>query len=247
VSTEPYSSPAMRAATGETIRPGGLELTRHALELAGLVAGERVLDVGCGTGATVQLMREGFHLDACGIDPSLTMVELGLATHPDLPLTVGNGMAPPCEDGTFAGVIMECALSITPEPRRVLSETNRILRPGGMLILTDMYYRGGAEAPSLPASAAACLCLQHARTRTALERDLGEAGFTLRVWEDHREHLKALALSIIMQFGSLARFVGEATADPEEPGQDRPPAAALTPASFRGLSYYLLVAEKTSC
>jgi SAM-dependent methyltransferase len=237
----------MRAATGETIRPGGLDLTRHALELSDLAAGERVLDIGCGAGATVRLMREGFHLDARGIDPSHAMIQSGLAAHPDLPLTVGNGMAPPYEDGAFAGVIMECALSITPEPQRVLWEANRILRPGGTLILTDMYYLEGAEGPRLPASAATCLCLQHAGTRTALEHDLASAGFALRVWEDHREHLKALALTIIMQFGSLARFLSEATADPGEPDRDRPPAAALTPASFRGLSYYLLIAEKRSC
>ena len=43
-----YEHTAIREATGDIIRPGGLALTDRALALCQLPAGARVLDVGCG-------------------------------------------------------------------------------------------------------------------------------------------------------------------------------------------------------
>jgi arsenite methyltransferase len=239
VTAEPYSSPAMRVATGETVRPGGLDLTRRALTFCAFTPGESILDIGCGSGATVRLMRHEFQLDARGIDPSEAMIARGTTEDPALTVTLGDAMNLQFEDGLFDGAIMECALSITPDPRKVLEEACRVLKSGGRLILTDMYLLDDHAPISCSDATAAALCLRNAGTRAELESRLAEAGLRLILFEDHKEHLKRLAVDIIMKFGSLARFLAEVSGDPS------PPDASAASASFRGLSYYLAIAQKS--
>ncbi len=90
-----------------------------------------------------------------------------------------------------------------------------MLRPGGRLILTDMYLSAaGAErvdtapAPHQPC-AHACSCLTGAVTRTEMEEQLEGAGFELSLWEDHTVLLKRLAAEIILKYGSLSEFWSE--------------------------------------
>ncbi len=248
-----YSSPAMRAATGETVRPGGLDLTRRALDFCAFTPGMRVLDIGCGSGATVRLMSEEYALDASGIDPSSTMISLGVSADPSLSLGLGDGMNLPRGNGELDGAVMECALSITADPERVLREVHRSLKLGAKLILTDMYLLDGTRSLDCSQPVASLLCLRNASSRTALERTLVKAGFRVLLWEDHLPHLKRLGAEIILKFGSLSRFFDEAFAQTQtdaspngetpttEPPVRRPP---TLPASFRGISYYLIVAEK---
>jgi arsenite methyltransferase len=230
---DPYSSPVMCAATGETVRPGGLDLTRRALDFCAFPPGARVLDIGCGSGATVRLMIQEYGLDASGIDPSPTMISRGVAADPTLPILIGDGMDLPRADCELDGAAMECALSITPDPERVLGEVHRILKPGGKLILTDMYLRDETAGFDCSETAAALLCLRNALSRAALEEMLAAAGFRVLLWEDHLPHLKRLAAEIIMKFGSLSRFLAEASGE-----------QSARTASFRGISYYLAVAGK---
>jgi arsenite methyltransferase len=240
---EPYSSPAMRTATGETARPGGLSLTRRALDFCAFAPGARVLDVGCGSGATVRLMIEEHGLDASGMDLSPAMISLGVSACPSLPLGPGNAMAPPHGSEELDGAIMECALSITADPGKVLQEIHRILKPGGRLILTDMYLLDGSTGLGWSEAAAAVLCLKNVASRPAIERMLTTAGFRVLLWEDHLPHLKQLGAEIIMKFGSLSRFLAEASGD-AGPGERQTVEAATAPGSFRGISYYLAVAQK---
>jgi arsenite methyltransferase len=87
-----YELPGVQRVTGATIRPGGLALTRRAVALADLPAGARVLDVGCGAGATLDYLA-GLGLRATGIDPSAKLLEQGTAEKLTraYPFTQGRG------------------------------------------------------------------------------------------------------------------------------------------------------------
>lgn len=65
-----YEQPAIREITGDAIHPGGLALTDATLHRCDLPANARILDVGCGVGATVEHLRETRQCQAVGIDPS---------------------------------------------------------------------------------------------------------------------------------------------------------------------------------
>lgn len=201
-----YEQPSVRAVTGPTIRPGGLELTHSLLARSGLPAGSMVLDAGCGLGATVEYLTElGFA--AVGLDPSLTLLRAGQERASDLSVIQAPGECLPFAAGQFAAVLAECSLSLVADPAAALAEFARVLRPGGRLLLSDLYLRQPAAAPELRCLPLDC-CLIGAISQTELIDLLTAAGFTLLEWADHTAALKYFTGQLIFAHGSLADFWG---------------------------------------
>jgi arsenite methyltransferase len=207
-----YELPGVQRVTGETIRPGGLALTRRAVEMADLPAGAWVLDVGCGAGTTVDYLT-GLGLRAVGVDPSAKLLRQGngrigkLAANrfPHLSFTQGRGETLPFAAGQFDALLAECCLSLMDDAAGALAEFARVMRPGGTLILSDMLAgnpAGMAAARRLPLSC----CVSGAFSRSQIGALLVDAGFEMTFWEDNSEALKQLTVQIIWEYGSLANF-----------------------------------------
>jgi SAM-dependent methyltransferase len=188
----PYESPALRKATGGTLRPGGLALTERAARCCSLAAGDRVLDVGCGAGTTSAFLRDRFQVTAIGVDRSAILLADARGARPDLGLVRGEASTLPFPAGRFAALFCECVLSLVNDPPRALEEFHRVLRPGGYCVIADLYRR--SNGPERPAPLAAARgCLKGAVPRDLLEQRVQAAGFDIRLWEDHSHHLKILA------------------------------------------------------
>ncbi len=199
-----YEQDAVRRVTGDAIRPGGLALTHRALTLAALPPGARVLDVGCGVGATVALCRTELALDALGFDLSARLLAEGRAHTPALPLLQSTALRIPFAAEMFAAVIAECSLSLVGDWGQALVEVRRVLQPGGMFIFSDLY--AASISPLAPTEAPLHCCLNGARSRVEIEAQLAAQGFTLLCWEDHTPALKQFAARLIWEHGSLADF-----------------------------------------
>src|SRR5437764_8197870 len=63
-----YANPAVRWLLGGELHPGGAALTRRTLELAELKAGQRLLDVACGSGTSTLLAASEFGATATGVE-----------------------------------------------------------------------------------------------------------------------------------------------------------------------------------
>ena len=112
--------------------PGGLEHTRRLLELAALPAGASVLDMGAGAGETLALLRSlGYAARGLDLAPRSAEVEKG------------DFLRAPFPDGGFDAVISQCAFFVSGNQRGALREANRLLRSGGRLLLSDVFF----EAP----------------------------------------------------------------------------------------------------
>ena len=85
-SVQVYEREEIRRATGATVRPGGFTLTDRAISFCSFSPQDRILDVGCGTGATVEHLINNYKLKATGVDPSLLLLECGKQRNPGLPL-----------------------------------------------------------------------------------------------------------------------------------------------------------------
>ncbi|MBS2966765.1 class I SAM-dependent methyltransferase [Actinocrinis puniceicyclus] len=112
--------------------------TRPAvLDLAGDVAGRRILDVGCGAGPLLESLRERGAV-VTGIDPSIKMLELArrrLGEGAAL-LRAGLGTGPlPFPDGAFDDAIACLVLHYLEDWKGPLGELRRVLTPGGRLIV----------------------------------------------------------------------------------------------------------------
>jgi demethylmenaquinone methyltransferase/2-methoxy-6-polyprenyl-1,4-benzoquinol methylase len=107
--------------------------TQQALAVA---AGERVLDVGAGTGAsTAGLTSAGGY--AVGADLSLGMLAAGRRTRPELPLLAGDALALPFADASFDAVTISFGLRNVVDPGAALQEFRRVTRPGGRLVVCE--------------------------------------------------------------------------------------------------------------
>jgi SAM-dependent methyltransferase len=207
-----YENPALRGALGDVLRPGGLALTDEALMACGLPPAARVLDVGCGAGATVTHLRDHHGLAAVGIDASTRLLAAGRSQGRALPLALARGERLPIGAGALDAVLAECSLSVMADVDAALAEFRRVLKPGGRLVLADLYTRV-PDAPPRPQERPPISCLRGALSRTQLEGKLAEHGFNLMTWQDRSAALKVLAARLILAGISPVQFWGGTCGD----------------------------------
>lgn len=111
----------------------------HVVDLAQLVPGERVLDVGCGTGnAALLAARAG--AETTGLDPAARLLEVATerAAAEDLAarFVIGHAEMLPFDDGTFDVVLSVFGVIFTPDPERAIGELLRVLRPNGRALVS---------------------------------------------------------------------------------------------------------------
>ena len=101
---------------------------------AGLAPGERVLDVGCGTGSLTFHLAEGGAV-VSGIDASPIYVAAAQERIGDARVTVaeGDACAIDCPDASFDRALSQLVLQFVPEPARAVREMCRVVRPGGVV------------------------------------------------------------------------------------------------------------------
>lgn len=230
-----YETDALRRATGNTLRPGGLSLLQEALQQVSWTAGAPVVDIGCGTGATAIYLRQVHGLRVMGLDLSEQLLGEGAAAHPELPLIRSRAETLPIADGALAGLICECVLSLVKDPGATLREFFRVLAAGGQLIFSDIYRRRQISNQELPDNC----CLAGATSREQLRDWLHKAGFRVQLWQDRSHLLAELAARLAWQNGSLTEFWSQFAAD----GDGRPMQQAIR--AMRP-GYCLVVAAKPS-
>ena len=94
----------------------------------------RCLDMGSNTGRYTRMV-SNMGLPVEGVDFSEEMLALARSRHPDLKFHRGDAQALPFEDASFDGVVSLGLIQMVPDWRSALSETMRILKPGGMAVI----------------------------------------------------------------------------------------------------------------
>jgi SAM-dependent methyltransferase len=106
-------------------------------DLVRTAGGGPVADVGCGPGRIAAYLRE-LGVDTFGIDLSPAMIDIARSDHPGLRFEVGSMTDLDLPDSSIAGLVAWYSLIHIPDDEigRVFAQFRRVLRPGGLLVLS---------------------------------------------------------------------------------------------------------------
>ena len=107
------------------------------LDAAGLADGDRVMDVGCGTGvlARAAVGRVGRSGRVVGVDPNAGMLDVARRLSPEVTWVTGVAEQLPFPAASFDRVVSQFALMFFTDRLTALTEMARVLAPGGSLAI----------------------------------------------------------------------------------------------------------------
>jgi trans-aconitate methyltransferase len=96
-----------------------------------------IIDLGTAEGRMLESLHREFPSAECaGIEYNAGLAELGRRMFPHLNIMQGDVQDLEFEDGSFDTAVATAVIEHVPDKKRLLSETRRILRPGGIIVLT---------------------------------------------------------------------------------------------------------------
>ncbi len=149
---ERVASESFRGKGADWDEMRALELPAQAVEtaLAGLVvAGDKLLDIGTGTGRVLELLAARFG-QALGVDASKQMLALARARLAKRELNnctvrLADMYRLPLADGSFDTAVLQMVLHYAEDPAGAVAEAARVLAPGGRLIVIDLAEHGRTD------------------------------------------------------------------------------------------------------
>jgi ubiquinone/menaquinone biosynthesis C-methylase UbiE len=119
-------------------------------DLAGIEAGQRVLDVGCGPGAlTAELATRVGPGSVTAVDPSEPFVAAARERHPGVDIRRAAAENLPFGDGEFDAALAQLVVHFMTDPVAGLREMARVTRPGGPVAACVWDHEGGMGPLSL--------------------------------------------------------------------------------------------------
>lgn len=115
---------------------------KHAITYMDIKPGERILDVGVGTGLSFSVFPK--HCKVVGIDLSQEMLKKAKekidANRLDNITVLGmDAMKVGFEDDSFDKVFISHVVSVVPDPYQVMSEVRRVCRKGGQVVIVNHF------------------------------------------------------------------------------------------------------------
>jgi phosphatidylethanolamine/phosphatidyl-N-methylethanolamine N-methyltransferase len=156
---------------------------RRSIELLGLEKGERLLIIGCGTGADLPFVPAEVEVLATDLTPAMIRQAQAHA-RPGIEYRVMDGMALDLPDGGFDAAILHMVLEVIPDPARCLAEAARVLRPGGRLEVFDKFLPDHASVGPLRRAGLALLDFVFTSTNRRMGEILARSGAPFMVERD---------------------------------------------------------------
>ena len=126
------------------------QLSPGLADLAGVEAGQAVLDVGCGPGAlTAELVRRVGTDAVTAVDPSESFVEAARARHPGVDVRLASAEELPHPDDAFDAALAQLVVHFMTDPVGGITEMARVTRADGV-VAASVWDLAGERAPISP-------------------------------------------------------------------------------------------------
>jgi SAM-dependent methyltransferase len=130
------------------------------IDFAGISAGEKILDVGCGTGSlTFALLKAAELKEITAIDYSPVFVAetIRRRTDPRIKVEQGDACALAFDDGAFDRALALLVLHFVTDAGKAVAEMRRVVRPGGVVAASVWDHLGGMPGMRMMADTVAAL------------------------------------------------------------------------------------------
>jgi len=118
---------------------------RYLFNQAGVSPDDRILDIGCGSGAIMEALTDEGFSDLTGIDIDLTILS---TLHQPFPISCADGMELPFTINTFDHAFCHFTLMWSTVPQQMVCEMRRVIRSGGWIfLLAEPDYGGRLSYP----------------------------------------------------------------------------------------------------
>lgn len=209
------------------IHPGGEELTLEAAKACGWKEGDRVLDVGCGGGETMRLLKQRLGVKPVGCDRDEAMLARAQLLDPDFKLRKTDGMSLDFPSLYFDGAILECSFSLMNRHDEMLNELYCVLKKGAKMAISDLYYINPDPNKAGEVYYEAKRILNTPREEGDCERAedypspylldgmfvidnllhaIREAGFEITLFRDRTRQLQDWYAQLLMDYGSMDAY-----------------------------------------
>ncbi len=199
---------ALRAASGadvaitpDTLAPldhfhgRGLGATKELVKLLAPLAGEHILDIGCGLGGPARWIAWHYGCRVTGIDltPDFCAAAMALtaATGQLQHIRILNGSATelPFADATFDRAYSQNVVMNIADKARFYSEAFRVVKPGGVAAFSNIGM-GPAGSPIYPVQWATTAATSFLSTPAETRQFLQAAGFDIVAFRDTTDELR---------------------------------------------------------
>jgi SAM-dependent methyltransferase len=116
--------------------------------IGGIKEGNRVLDIGCGTGSlTFTIADTTKALTVVGIDPSVGYLEYArhINTRSHVSFEIGDAQKLPFDNGSFDCCVSSLMMQFVPDARKAANEMKRVTKEGGIVATCMWDNSGGLE------------------------------------------------------------------------------------------------------
>lgn len=167
----------------------GRDATRELATLADIDRGERVLDIGSGVGGPARTLAAEFGCHVTGIDlveeycsiAEMLTERVGLTDR--VTFHHGNALDLSFADATFDVVWLQHVSMNIDDKAQLFEELNRVLTPGGKVVLHEIY-AGSGGTPHFPVPWADDPSMSFLATVEGMSQLLADAGFETLSWID---------------------------------------------------------------
>jgi arsenite methyltransferase len=247
-----YGRDAVALVLGECYHPGGLALTRRLALTLRLRAGQRVVDVAAGPGASARLLAAEYAVTVDGVELGESTVQrarsatVAAGLSGSIRFHVGDAERLPLPDAIADAVVCECAFCTFPDKATAAAEFARVLRPGGRVGITDVTVTERGVPAELRTLAAWVACLADARPLARYTEILAAAGLTTGYVEAHDDAMARMVDQIEARLRVLRMTAADrlAAAGVDVDAVLRYAALAKQAVADELIGYRMLVAEK---
>jgi SAM-dependent methyltransferase len=119
-------------------------LAAQMADLAGVGAGQRALDVGCGPGALTRELAARLGPEAvAAVDPSSSFVDAARERNPGVDVRLAPAEQLPFGDGAFDAALAQLVVHFMADPVAGLRDMARVTKPGGAVTACVWDHAGG--------------------------------------------------------------------------------------------------------